>query len=139
MIDWEKVIAYFNLYLEDFEQEVRPLRDYLFLLYTELGKSWSEVADITNGYVSASTLKRKAKLLGVKMRSKGGPNYKKEPNFPEVDYKTLTNTALAKKYKICRQTIIRIAKEKGWPLKKAGKPKALSAPVLDDDTYQGYH
>ena len=75
------------------------------------------------------------------MKGKGDPHFtrKKICEVSELEYNALTNTELAKKYKVCRQTIIKLAKEKGWPLKKAGKPKALVAQDVTSDTYQEPH
>ena len=131
MINWEKVRAYFCLKYEIFTPNDAPLNDILYclfdMLYNVQALSWREIAEITDGYVSPTTLKNKAKKLGIKMKDKGGPHFtrKKICEISELEYNALTNTELAKKYKVCRQTIIKLAKEKGWPLKKAGRPKRV--------------
>ena len=143
-IDWEKVRAYFCLNLEIFGDEL-PLGEALYSLfdyyYNTKKLSWRQIAVVTDGYACSTTLKNKAKKLGIKMRGKGGPHFTRKKTYKicELEYNTLTNIELAKKYKVCRQTIIGLAKEKGWPLKKAGKPKALVAQDVTSDTYQEPH
>ena len=146
MINWERVQDFLLLYLidrgmlDDYDVPI-TLRDTLDQFYSRLGRSWKQIAEITDGYVSCVTLKEKARQLGIKIRSRGGSNYTKRQTCKicRLEYNTLTNKELGRKYKVCRQTIIKVAKEKGWPLKRAGRPKVVSLQDEVCDTYQEYH
>ena len=130
-INWEKVRAYFCLKYEIFADEI-PVDETLFCLFDFLYNvkklSWRQIAEITDGYASSTTLKNKAKKLGIKMKGKGGPHFTKRKTLEidELEYKTTTSTELAERYGVCRQVVIKIAKERGWPPKKAGRPRVLS-------------
>ena len=75
MINWEKVRAYFCLKYEIFTADDAPLNDILYclfdMLYNVQALSWREIAEITDGYASPTTLKNKAKKLGIKMKGRG--------------------------------------------------------------------
>lgn len=129
MIDWTRVKAYFCLHLGAFtDEEGVPLDDYLYcffdVLYNVEQMSWSEIADVTDGYASSTSLRNKAKSLGIQMRSRGGHNYYGRDLYLTEDiYLTNTNTELARKLKVARGSIIRTAKLNGWGMKTAGRPK----------------
>ena len=136
MIDWTRVKAYLCLKYEIFTPDEAPLNEILYclfdMLYNVERKSWREIAEITDGYVSNTTLRNKARSIGIKMKSKGGPRPKKKKvTIPKEEYLTFTNSELGRKYKVCRQTIMRMAKEKGWPLKS--KALSVQGAVSDND------
>lgn len=147
MIDWTKVKAYFCLKYEIFTvEDDATLNESLYclfdMLYNVEGLSWRQIAEVTDGYVSSTTLLNKAKNLGITIKSKGGSHCirkRKIHGLCESEYIAFTNTKLGKRYKVCRQTIMRMAKEKGWPLKKIDKAKVLSAPGEGDGIYQEHH
>ena len=124
MINWLIVKGYLCIHTSLLDTSLEELLSYLYE-YKKL--SWAEIAEITDGYACTTTLRNKAESMGIKSRGKGGPNFtkKKIQTMPEWEYNNFTNTELAKRFKVCRQTIIKMAKDKGWSLKKAGKPKVL--------------
>lgn len=130
-IKWDKVKAYFSLYAGIYED--RSLEELFDVLYNIYGLSWRKMAEVTKGYVSEATLRNKGKSLGIKMRKRGGPNYKgKEIKLKKEEYFLFTNTDLARKYRVSRGTIIRQAKSLGLP----HKPRGFSPRVEDSDNAQ---
>jgi len=82
MIDWERVKALICLKCEAFIDPTEvPLNDSLFVLFDLLYNiecySWRQIEELTDGYVSAATLRRKAISLGIQCRPRGGPNNKR--------------------------------------------------------------
>ena len=127
-INWEKVKAYFCLQYKEFSWNSSgtpiSLYEWLVFLYSTERLTWKEIAKMTNGYVCKTTIRKKAKELEIKSRPRGGPNHTKKEvlkKLLEEEYYSCTTTSLARKYGVSRATIVKMAKEKGWSLKRSSE------------------
>lgn len=94
------------------------LEDVLNFLYSAKKMSTRQIANLTNYECSNITIRNKLRELGIKLRSKGGPNNTKVKIIPLEEYKSMSYNQLAAKYKVDRATVYKHVKQY---IKKNGK------------------
>ena len=119
MIDWSVIITKYNL---KHDTNYKTPKDLLCNLYLQQGSS-EKVGDQL--IISCSTIKKKMKLLGLKIKRKGWPNDTPLKNqilkYDKIHFENISITEIAKELKASKQGIRNNFKLLGYKFGKGKK------------------